>query len=80
MCNLLLEETPTFASTDGSVREDLGSASAGWLFWSVADDANYNTVTAERLDRIIIFFFSRANFCFWYHKTKLTMAVSTGSI
>ena len=43
MCNLLLNETPIFASTDGSVCTDLKSASAGWLIWSVADDANFHT-------------------------------------
>ena len=39
MFNLLLDERPTFTSTDGSVRADLKSASPGWLFWSVAGDA-----------------------------------------
>ena len=42
LCTLLLNETPMFASTDGWVRTDLKSASAGWLFWSVADDANFH--------------------------------------
>ena len=46
MCNLLLDETPIFASTDDSVREDLKSARAGWLFWSFADDADFRTPTA----------------------------------
>ena len=41
LCNLLLDETPLFASTDGLVHTDLKSASAGWLFWSVVDDANF---------------------------------------
>ena len=45
LCNLLLNETPIFASTDGSVRTDLKRTSAGWLFWSVADDANFRTPT-----------------------------------
>ena len=43
----LLNETPIFASTDGSVRTDLRSASAGWLFWSVADDANFHMPTDD---------------------------------
>ena len=46
LCNLLLNETPIFASTDGSVRADLKSTSTGWLFWSVADDANFRMLTA----------------------------------
>ena len=49
LCNLLLDDTPIFASTDGLVRTDLKSASAGWLFWSVADDANFH-VPSKDLD------------------------------
>ena len=32
LCNLLLDETPIFISTDGLVRADLRSASCSWLF------------------------------------------------
>ena len=46
LCNLLLDKTPIFASTDGLVCTDLKSASAGWPFWSVADDANFRMPTA----------------------------------
>ena len=46
LCNLLLDGTPIYASTDGSVHEDLKSASEGWLFWSVANDTDFRTPTA----------------------------------
>ena len=46
LCNLLLDGTAIYASKDGSVHEDPKSASAGWLFWSVADDALFRTPTA----------------------------------
>ena len=45
LCNLLLDETPIFASTDVLVHADLRYASCGWLFWSVADDANFHMRT-----------------------------------
>ena len=41
LCNLLINDTPIYASTDGSVHNDLKSASVGWLFWSEADDADF---------------------------------------
>ena len=37
----LLDGTQFFASTDGYVHDDLKSASAGWLFWTESDDADF---------------------------------------
>ena len=44
--NLLLNETPIFASGDGLVCAGLKSASAGGLFWFIADDADFHILTA----------------------------------